>query len=148
MRKQHRILLILHHPNGLNCRLLCSRRQSWNFRAVAGSNELGKSRRLKCYPFICYITGDKGGVPYNPMKRYYCIANDPDGLEIAPRSLARIHQGKYWVPDCVDYQSKFNLPRRIKAKEVFAGWSCHNCKSLREKTDPKKNSKQPDPSTL
>jgi len=82
------------------------------------------------------------------MKRYYCIANDPDGLEITPRSLARVHQGKYWVPDCVDYQSKFNLPRRIKAREVFAGWSCHNCKSLLEKTDPKKNSKQADPSTV
>jgi len=85
-----------------------------------------------------------------PMKHYYCIANDPDGLEIVPRSLSRTRQGKYWVPDCVDYQAKFKLPRRIKAKEVFAGWSCYNCKFLRETSYPKKKSQTdqplPDPS--
>ena len=79
------------------------------------------------------------------MKHYYCIANDPDGLEIVPRSLSRMKQKKYWVPDCVDYQTKFNLPRRIKAKEVFAGWSCHNCKFLRETSDPKKKSQTDQP---
>ncbi len=74
------------------------------------------------------------------MNRYYCIANDPDGLEITPRSLSRVRQGKYCVPDCVDYQTRFNLPRRIKAREIFAGWNCHNCKFLQEKSGPKKKS--------
>jgi hypothetical protein len=68
------------------------------------------------------------------MKHYFCIANDPDGIEITPRSLSRVRQGKYCVPDCVDYESKFNLPRRLKTKEVYTGWNCHNCKFLKEKT--------------
>lgn len=68
------------------------------------------------------------------MKLYYCIANDPEGIEITPRSLSRIRQGRYCVPDCVDYESKFNLPRRVKTKEVYAGWNCHNCKFLKEIT--------------
>jgi nucleoid DNA-binding protein len=73
------------------------------------------------------------------MKIYFCVANNPDGIEITPRSLFRIRQGKYWVPDCADYQTKFNLPRRLKAKEIFAGWSCYNCKFLKEKeASPKK----------
>ena len=72
------------------------------------------------------------------MTSYSCIANDPDGLAITPRSLSRVRQGKYCVPDCVDYQTKFNLPRRIKNREVFAGWNCHNCKFLQEKSEPKK----------
>lgn len=71
------------------------------------------------------------------MKNYFCVANNPDGIEITPRSLSRVPQGKYWVPDCADYQTKFNLPRRLKAKEVFAGWSCFNCKFLKETTSPK-----------
>ena len=74
------------------------------------------------------------------MTFYRCIANDPDGLEITPRSLSRIRQGKYCVPDCVDYQTKFNLPRRIKSREVFAGWNCHNCKFLQENSAPKNES--------
>lgn len=74
------------------------------------------------------------------MKFYSCIANDPDGVEISPRSLSRVSQGKYCVPDCVDYESKFNLPRRVRAREIFAGWSCHNCKFLKETSKPKKNS--------
>jgi hypothetical protein len=69
------------------------------------------------------------------MKLYYCIANDPDGIEITPRSLSRVRQGRYCVPDCVDYESKFNLPRRVKTKEVYAGWNCHNCKYLKEVTN-------------
>ncbi len=73
------------------------------------------------------------------MKSYYCVANDPDGMEIVPRSLSRVRQGRYWVPDCVDYQTRFNLPRKIKGREVFAGWSCHNCKYLHEKSIPKRN---------
>ena len=73
------------------------------------------------------------------MKRYYCIANDPDGVEVEPRSLGRVRQGRYCVPDCVDYQAKFNLPRRIKSREVFAGWSCHNCKNLQERPAPPQN---------
>jgi len=72
------------------------------------------------------------------MKIYFCVANNPDGIEIVPRSLSRIRQGKYWVPDCADYQTKFNLPRRLKAKEIFAGWSCFNCKFLKETASPKK----------
>lgn len=76
------------------------------------------------------------------MKRYYCIANNPDGLEIVPRSLSRVQQGKYWVPDCVDYQTRFNLPRKIKYREVFAGWSCHNCKFLSERSMAKKKSEE------
>jgi len=68
------------------------------------------------------------------MKIYHCIANDPDGILITPRSLTRIRQGKYSIPDCVDYESKFGLPRRVKAKEVYTGWSCHNCKHLKETT--------------
>ncbi len=80
------------------------------------------------------------------MKYYYCVANDPDGIEVVPRSLPRVRHGRYWVPDCVDYQSKFNLPRRLKAKEVFAGWSCYNCKFLKETSVQKKNS-QPDESS-
>lgn len=71
------------------------------------------------------------------MKYYYCVANNPDGLSIVPRARSRIQQGRYWVPDCVDYQSKFNLPRRIKAREVFAGWSCYNCKFLDEALTPR-----------
>lgn len=74
------------------------------------------------------------------MKRYYCTANDPDGIEIIPRSLSRIKQGRYCVPDCVDYESKFNLPRRVRSKEVYAGWSCYNCRFLKEAATPKKNS--------
>ena len=73
------------------------------------------------------------------MMRYYCVANDPDGMEIVPRSLSRMRQGRYWVPDCVDYQTRFNLPRKIKSREVFAGWNCHNCKYLHEKSDPRRN---------
>lgn len=73
------------------------------------------------------------------MKSYYCVANDPEGIEVTPRALSRVRQGKYCVPDCVDYESKFNLPRRVKAKEVFAGWSCYNCKFLRESSAAKKN---------
>ena len=72
------------------------------------------------------------------MKIYFCVANNPDGIEITPRSLSRIQQGKYWVPDCADYQTKFNLPRRLKVKEIFAGWSCFNCRFLKETTPPKK----------
>jgi hypothetical protein len=71
------------------------------------------------------------------MKKYCCVANDPDGIEIIPRSLSRVRQGRYCVPDCVDYESKFNLPRRIKEKEVFAGWSCFNCRNLKETSDGK-----------
>ncbi len=74
------------------------------------------------------------------MTCYYCIANDPDGLEITPRPLSRVRQGKYWVPDCVDYQTKFNLPRRLKLKEIFSGWSCYNCKCLQERSEPEKSS--------
>jgi len=80
------------------------------------------------------------------MKHYYCIANDPEGIRITPRSLSRIVQGRYCVPDCVDYESRFNLPRRLKAKEVYAGWSCHNCKFLRESPGPKKNPQSRPPS--
>ncbi len=64
------------------------------------------------------------------------MANDPDGIEIEPRPLSRVQQGKYWVPDCVDYQTKFRLPRRIKTRDVFAGWNCHNCKHLQERSSP------------
>jgi nucleoid DNA-binding protein len=71
------------------------------------------------------------------MKIYYCLANNPEGIEIVPHSLSRTRQGKYWVPDCADYQTKFNLPQRLKAKEVFAGWSCYNCKFLKETSSPK-----------
>ncbi|MBI4832875.1 MAG: hypothetical protein HY801_15245 [Candidatus Lindowbacteria bacterium] len=74
------------------------------------------------------------------MKYYFCVANDPDGIEITPRSLARVRQGNHCIPDCVDYESKFNLPRKVKAKEIFAGWSCHNCKFLTETAKPKKKS--------
>ena len=81
------------------------------------------------------------------MKYYYCTANDPEGMEITPRSLMRIRQGKYWVPDCVDYHCKFNLPRRLRAKEVFAGWSCHNCKFLEETNVPKKKRSPQKPSS-
>ena len=55
------------------------------------------------------------------MKYYYCVANDPEGIEITPRSLLRVRQGRYCVPDCVDYESRFNLPRRLKTKEIYAG---------------------------
>lgn len=68
------------------------------------------------------------------MKYYYCIANDPEGIAITPRSLSRVRQGKYCVPDCVDYESKYGLPRRVKSKEVYAGWNCHNCRFLKETT--------------
>ncbi len=78
------------------------------------------------------------------MKSYYCMANDPDGIEIEPRSLSRVRQGKYWVPDCVDYTTRFKLPRRIKSGDVFAGWSCHNCKFLEERLAvPKKKTTDP-----
>ena len=72
------------------------------------------------------------------MKYYYCVANDPEGIEITPRSLSRVRQGRYCVPDCVDYESRFNLPRRLKAREIYTGWSCHNCKFLKEATAKKK----------
>ena len=77
------------------------------------------------------------------MKHYYCVANNPEGVEIVPRSLSRVRQGRHFVPDCVDYESKFNLPRRLKAKEIFAGWNCHNCKFLRE-TSALTKAPQPD----
>ena len=69
------------------------------------------------------------------MKHYYCIANDSEGIEITPRSLSRVRQGRHCVPDCVDYESKYNLPRRVKAREVYTGWNCHNCKHLKESTN-------------
>jgi len=86
------------------------------------------------------------------MKSYYCMANDPDGVEIEPRSLSRVRHGKYWIPDCVDYTTRFKLPRRIKSSDVFAGWSCHNCNFLEErrsvpekkKTDTRVSSKSID----
>ncbi len=77
---------------------------------------------------------------------YCCVANDSEGIEIEPRSLARVRQGRYCVPDCVDYQTRFKLPRRIKAREVFAGWSCHNCKFLRERTAVQEKSPESKPS--
>jgi nucleoid DNA-binding protein len=80
------------------------------------------------------------------MRIYFCVANNPDGIEVVPRSLSRIRQGKYWVPDCADYQTKFNLPRRLKAKEIFAGWSCFNCRFLKEESIPEeKKIVQPSP---
>ena len=83
------------------------------------------------------------------MKHYYCIANDPDGIEVTPRTLSRVAQGKYCIPDCPDYESKFNIPRRIKVKEIYTGWNCHNCKFLEETPTPKKSAtdSQPPPST-
>jgi len=74
------------------------------------------------------------------MKHYYCIANDPQGIEITPRTLSRVLQGKYCVPDCVDYESKFNIPRKVSAKEIYTGWNCHNCRFLEETLTRKKTS--------
>lgn len=74
------------------------------------------------------------------MKHYYCIANGPQGIEITPRTLSRVVQGKYCVPDCVDYESKFNIPRKVRTKEIYTGWNCHNCKFLEETQAPKKTS--------
>jgi DNA-binding protein HU-beta len=72
------------------------------------------------------------------MRHYYCTANDSEGIEITPRTLSRVTQGKYCVPDCVDYESRFNIPRKIKAKEIYTGWNCHNCRFLKETQTPKK----------
>ena len=65
-----------------------------------------------------------------------CDANLPEGEAITPIARKRIQDGKYFVPDCPDYDSKFGLPRRIKIKVVYAGWSCFNCKHLLESTTP------------
>lgn len=69
-------------------------------------------------------------------KFYACNANIPAGEPITPINRKRIQQGRYYVPDCADYESKFGLPKRVKLKEVYAGWSCYNCVHLMESTTP------------
>ncbi len=63
---------------------------------------------------------------------YGCNANIPEGEPITPIARKRILQGKYFVPDCPDYESKFGLPKKVKIKAVYAGWSCFNCVHLME----------------
>jgi len=71
------------------------------------------------------------------MPKYYaCNANIPAGEPITPINRKRIQQGRYYVPDCADYESKFGLRKRVKLKEVYAGWSCFNCVHLLEAAEP------------
>ena len=65
-----------------------------------------------------------------------CNANQSEGEPITPVARKRIQEGKYFVPDCPDYHSKFGLPARIKINKVYAGWSCFNCTHLLESTTP------------
>lgn len=67
---------------------------------------------------------------------YGCNANIPEGEPITPIPRKRVQQGKYFVPDCPDYDSKFGLPKRVKLKAVYAGWSCFNCVHLMESREP------------
>lgn len=71
------------------------------------------------------------------MPKYYaCDANYPQGEAIEPVNRSRIQEGRYYVPDCPDYDSKFGLARRVKLKAVYAGWSCFNCSHLLEGAEP------------
>lgn len=71
------------------------------------------------------------------MPLYYaCNANVPEGEPITPIARKRVQAGKYFVPDCADYRSKFGLPPRVKLKAVYAGWSCYNCSHLLEAKEP------------
>lgn len=71
------------------------------------------------------------------MSLYYaCNANVPEGEPITPKSRGRVQEGKFFVPDCPDYESKFGLPSKVKLKTVYTGWSCHNCVHLMESREP------------
>jgi len=71
------------------------------------------------------------------MPKYYaCNANIPGGEPIEPINRKRVEHGRYWVPDCPDYDSKFGMPNKIKRREAYAGWSCWNCVHLMESSEP------------
>lgn len=61
---------------------------------------------------------------------YRCTAKEIQGKEITPKAIGKIRKGDFYIPACPYYIPRVNIPKKIKASEVFAGWHCHNCKNL------------------
>jgi len=54
------------------------------------------------------------------------------GKEITPRSIGKIKNGSYYIPDCPDYEPRIHIPKKVNIKAPFTGWNCRNCKNLKE----------------
>jgi len=62
---------------------------------------------------------------------FRCMGKTMQTKEITPRALGKIRKGKYFIPDCPDYEPRIDLPKRVNLDEVFTGWNCRNCKNLK-----------------
>jgi len=60
-----------------------------------------------------------------------CAAQNRQDKGIIPKAIGRIRKGDFCIPDCPDYKSRINIPRKVKVDEVFVGWNCCNCKNFR-----------------
>ena len=60
-----------------------------------------------------------------------CLGKKMKGKEIEPRSIGKIIQGDFYIPDCPDYSPRIDMPTKLKIGEVLIGWNCRNCKNFK-----------------
>ena len=60
-----------------------------------------------------------------------CLGKKMKGKEIEPRSIGKIVQGDFYIPDCPDYNPRIDIPTKLRIGEVLIGWNCRNCKNFK-----------------
>lgn len=60
-----------------------------------------------------------------------CMGKKMQAEKIIPRAIGKVKEGNFYVPDCPDYEPRFNIPTKVKVDEVLTGWNCRNCKNFR-----------------
>lgn len=61
---------------------------------------------------------------------FRCIAKMTQGKETIPQAIGKVKQGNFYVPNCPDYESRVNIPKKVKIGEVLTGWHWRNCKNF------------------
>jgi len=61
-----------------------------------------------------------------------CVAKEMQGKEFIPRAIGKIREDNFYIPDCSYYESRINIPKKVKIDEILTGWHCYNCKNFKE----------------
>ena len=92
---------------------------------IAGPRESKSQLYLQAKEYLGILLNNR----VNSM--YKCMGKKMQGKEITPGSIGKIRKGAYYIPDCPDYESRINIPKKIHIKDPFTGWNCCNCKNLK-----------------
>ncbi len=53
------------------------------------------------------------------------------GKKIEPRAVGKVKHGRFYIPDCADYEPRIKIPVKVRIDEVLTAWNCRNCKKFK-----------------